>query len=69
MKKFETQEEIVEWIEIMHLQNTSGRETPDEMFRLGIESAIEELIDLKLIHIPFVVNEKHKHSNIKRKRR
>jgi len=55
MRKFETKEELVEWIETMHLQNTNGRETNDEMFRLGIESAIEELTELNLFSIPFVV--------------
>lgn len=55
MKKFETKEELVEWVEIMHLQNTNGRETEDEMFRLGIEAAIEELTEFNLFSIPFVV--------------
>ena len=54
MKKFETKEELVEWIETMHLQNTNGRENEDELFRLGIEAAIEELTELNLISIPFV---------------
>ncbi len=56
MKKFETKEELVEWIETMHLQNTNGRETEDEMFRLGIEAAIEELTEFNLFSIPVVVN-------------
>lgn len=55
MIKFETKEELVEWIEIMHLQNTNGRETPDEMFKLGIEAAIEELTEFNLFYIPIVV--------------
>ena len=55
MRKFETKEELVEWIETMHLQNTNGRETEDEMFRLGIESAIEELTELNLLTLPFVI--------------
>ena len=55
MRKFETKEELVEWIETMHLQNTNGRETEGEMFRLGIESAIEELTELNLLTIPVVV--------------
>lgn len=55
MKKFETEEELVEWIETMHLQNTNGRETEEEMFRLGIEAAIEELIEFNLFSIPVVV--------------
>lgn len=50
-KIFETKEDLVNWIETMHLQNTSGRETDEEMFRLGIEAAIEELVDLKLLPI------------------
>ena len=55
MRKFETKEDLAEWIEIMHLQNTNGRETTEEMFRLGIEAAIEELIDFKLFSVPVVV--------------
>ena len=55
MKKFETKEELVEWIETMHLQNTNGRETEEEMFRLGIEAAIEELTEFNLFSIPVVV--------------
>lgn len=41
-----TKEELIEWIETMNLQNTNGRETPEEMFRLGVEAAIEELTEL-----------------------
>lgn len=58
MRKFETKEELVEWIETMHLQNTNGRETEDEMFRLGIEAAIEELTEFNLFSIPVVVKQK-----------
>lgn len=57
MRKFETKEELVEWIETMHLQNTNGRETEEEMFRLGIEAAIEELTEFNLFSIPFVVGQ------------
>jgi hypothetical protein len=46
--KFKTKEELVDWIETMHLQNTNGRETELEMFRLGIEATIEEITDLGL---------------------
>ncbi|MDR9420023.1 hypothetical protein [Gracilimonas sp.] len=55
MRRFDTKEELVEWIETMHLQNTNGRETKKEMFRLGIEAAIEELTEFNLFSIPFVV--------------
>jgi len=55
MKKFETKEELVEWIETMHLQNTNGRETEEEMFRLGIEAAIQELTEFNLFAIHGVV--------------
>ena len=51
MRKFETKEQLVEWIEAMHLQNVNGRENEEEMFRLGIEAAIEELTDLKLLSV------------------
>tara|TARA_R110000744_G_C18955349_1_gene516195 strand:- start:98 stop:421 length:324 start_codon:yes stop_codon:yes gene_type:complete len=55
MRKFKTKEELVEWIETMHLQNTNGRETKKEMFRLGIEAAIEELTEFNLLTTPDVV--------------
>lgn len=51
MRKFETKEELIDWIEIMHFQNTNGRETQEEMFRLGIEAAIEELTKFNLFSI------------------
>lgn len=57
MRKFETKEELVEWIETMHLQNTNGRETEEEMFRLGIEATIEELTEFNLFSIPVVVGQ------------
>lgn len=57
MRKFGTKEELVEWIETMHLQNTNGRETEEEMFRLGIEAAIEELTEFNLFSIPVVVGQ------------
>jgi hypothetical protein len=58
MKKFKTNEELVEWIETMHLQNTNGRETEQEMFRLGIEAAIEELTELNLLNTPVIRNQR-----------
>ena len=57
MRKYETKEELEEQIETLHLQNTNGRETEEEMFRLGIESAIEELIEFNLFSIPVVVKQ------------
>ena len=48
-EKFEIQKDLIGWIETMHLQNTNGRETGEEMFRLGIEAALEELSELKLL--------------------
>lgn len=53
MRIFKTEEELVEWIEGMHLQNTNGRENELEMFRLGIEAAIDELSELKLLRLNF----------------
>ena len=49
MKNFKTQKELIEWIYVMRLQNTNGRESHDEMFRLGIESCLDELYELKLV--------------------
>jgi len=57
MRKFETKDELAEWIKTMHLQNTNGRETGLEMFRLGIEAAIEELTEFNLFSIPVVVGQ------------
>jgi len=39
----ESKETIIDFIYSFHLQNTSGRETPNEMFKLGIEAVINEL--------------------------
>jgi rubrerythrin len=58
MRQFETKEELVEWIETMHLQNTNGRETGEEMFRLGIEATIEELTECNLLSIPDIVHQR-----------
>lgn len=44
MKTFKNKKEFIDWIETIHLQNASGRESSEEMFRLGIESALEELL-------------------------
>ena len=51
-------EDLVEWIETMHLQNTNGRETGEEMFRLGIEATIEELTECNLLSIPDIVHQR-----------
>lgn len=51
MKNFKSKEELTEWIHAMHLQNTNGRESGDEMFKLGIEACLKELIDLKLFEL------------------
>jgi len=58
MNKFESKEDLVEWVETMHLQNTNGRESNNEMFRLGIKAAIEELIELNLFSLTGVVQAK-----------
>lgn len=50
--EFKTESELVEWVYDMHLQNTNGRESHSEMFKLGIEAAIEELKELKLLKLP-----------------
>jgi len=58
-------EEFIDFVYMMHLQNTNGRESTNEMFRLGIEAAYDEMIQLikhnitamKIINtMPFVVN-------------
>lgn len=55
MKAFKTEQELIEWIYSMQLQNTNGRETCDEMFKLGIEACLTELRELKLFSIPDVI--------------
>jgi len=56
MSKEKNTTDLVDWIESMHLQNTNGRETDVELFRLGICAALEELDDLKLLNIDNVIN-------------
>tara|TARA_R110000824_G_scaffold85121_2_gene211797 strand:+ start:36 stop:221 length:186 start_codon:yes stop_codon:yes gene_type:complete len=56
MSKEKNTTDLVDWIESMHLQNTNGRETDVELFRLGIWAALEELDDLKLLNIDNVIN-------------
>ena len=53
MKEFKTKEELIDWIYTMHLQNTNGRESGDEMFKLGIEACLRELSELKLFDLTF----------------
>ena len=38
-----SKDEFIDFVHTMHLQNTNGRETHDEMFKLGIESAYKEM--------------------------
>ena len=38
-----TRNEIIELVYTFHLQNTNGRESHDEMFKLGIKACYEEL--------------------------
>ena len=40
-----SREEIIDLVYVLTLHNTNGRESPDEMYRLGIEAAYDELID------------------------
>lgn len=42
--KGKTREEIIDIVYMCHLQNTNGRETHEEMFRLGIEACFDELV-------------------------
>lgn len=45
--KGKTEKDIIDIIYTLHLQNTNGRESGEEMFRLGIEAAFEELLSKK----------------------
>jgi hypothetical protein len=36
-------DEFIDFVYTMHLQNTNGRESTNEMFRLGIEVAYDEM--------------------------
>lgn len=53
--KFKTEEDLVDFIESMHLQNTNGRENELEMFRLGIEAALEEFKSLSQSYAEFCI--------------
>jgi len=53
--KFESEERLIDFIESMHLQNTNGRENELEMFRLGIEAALEEFKELSQSYAKFCV--------------
>ena len=44
MKTFKNKKEFIDWVETIHLQNASGRESSEEMFRLGVEATLEELL-------------------------
>lgn len=54
---FKTSDDLIEWVYAMHLQNTNGRETENEMFRLGIENCIQELTELNLLDLLPVVSD------------
>jgi hypothetical protein len=43
-----TEEEFVEYVETLHLQNITGRETPEAAFKSGIIAAYEEFKQLSL---------------------
>lgn len=49
MEEFKDNNELAGWIYTMELQNTNGRETPNEMFMKGIEAAIDEIKPLELL--------------------
>jgi hypothetical protein len=53
--EFKNEQELIEWVYTMHLQNTNGRETHNEMFKQGIEAAINELKQLKLLDLHIVM--------------
>ena len=42
-----TKEEIIELIYTLTLQDTNGRETPEEMYFKGIEACFEELFEIQ----------------------
>jgi len=41
-----SKDEFIDFVYMMHLQNTNGRESTNEMFRLGIEAAYDEMMIL-----------------------
>ena len=55
-------EEFIEFVYTMHLQNTNGRESTNEMFRLGIEVAYDEMNKIcpKELNIKFASEEELK---------
>ena len=38
-----SKDEFIDFVYTMHLQNTNGRESHDEMFKLGIGAAYDEM--------------------------
>jgi hypothetical protein len=53
--EFKNEQQLIEWVYTMRLQNTNGRETHNEMFKQGIEAAINELKQLKLLDLHIVI--------------
>ena len=41
-----SKDEFVDFVYTMHLQNTNGRESHNEMFKLGIGAAYDEMKEL-----------------------
>ena len=40
-----SKDEFIDFVYTMHLQNTNGRESHDEMFKLGIGAAYDEMME------------------------
>ncbi len=49
VKNLRTREEIIELVYFLNLQNTNGRESHDEMFKLGIEACYDSFSDSEIM--------------------
>lgn len=54
--KNKNREECIDIIYDLHLQNTNGRETNEEMFKLGIEACYDEMLEMQRIQSNIFVN-------------
>ena len=53
-----TKEEIIEYVYDMNLQNLTEKTSFDRAYKQGIEDTIDDLIELNLLTIPVVSNQR-----------
>ena len=58
-------DELIDWIVTMHLQNNTNKHDTDASFTYGVECAINELVDLKLLKTDNkIINDNKSNCNI-----